>query len=83
MATGQQLLRKWKIPAQQAFHHRGGTFFMPLTEFPGALCDLYGYVLFQTYDEYVSSPFLSIGKRLNVRSGVHRLPGYTLCRPPT
>jgi hypothetical protein len=44
--SGENLRRKWKIPALQARNHKEGTFFMPLELFPGALCDSNGYIVF-------------------------------------
>lgn len=68
--SGRRLLREWKIPARQAFYHRGGRFYMPLSQFPGALCDPHGYVVFISREDYERSPNLSIGPRLNIRHGV-------------
>ena len=56
---------------------------MPLERFPGALCDLHGYVRFDTEDEYVKCPQLLHpnsgveNPRLNVkRPGISSIPGY-------
>jgi hypothetical protein len=49
---------------------------MPLERFPGAYFDPHGYVLFRTEHEYVSSLYLSIGERVNVKGGISRIPDY-------
>jgi hypothetical protein len=74
--SGENLRRLWKIPALQVRYHKDGTFFMPLERFPGALCDPNGYVVFETKQKYESSRFLEIGCRVNVHSGVSKIPGY-------
>lgn len=77
--SGNRLLRDWQIPARQARYHVDGTFYMPLSTFPGALCDPLGYVVFASREEYERSPDISIGSRLNIRcGGISEMPGY--CR---
>lgn len=74
--SGENLRREWNIPVVQARYHKDGTWFMPLERFPGALCDPNGYVVFDSRNAYGSSPDLKFGKRVNVRRGVSKLPGY-------
>jgi len=74
--SGKSLKEKWKIPARQVLYHQDGTFYENLREFPGALCDPSGYVLFSSKDEYNSSSYLHIGLKLNVPEGISRMPGY-------
>jgi hypothetical protein len=73
---GESLNREWNVGARHSLYHRDGTFYMPLERFPGAYFDPNGYVLFRTEREYVSSPYLSIGERVNVRDGISSIPGY-------
>lgn len=75
--SGENLKKLWKIPAQQVRYHKDGTFFMPFDRFPAALCDPYGYVLFNTQKEYENNKHIEIGSRVNVRCGISKLPGYT------
>jgi len=62
--SGDNLKRQWGIPAVQVRYHRDGTWFMPLEQFPGALCDPNGYIIFQNEQEYQSSRYLEIGQRV-------------------
>lgn len=78
--SGVSLQREWQIPAKQVRYHKDGVWFMPLEQFPGALCDPDGYILFATQGEYISSRYLTIGDRVNVRSGVSNIPGYVRAR---
>ena len=74
--SGKMYKEKYKIPALQVLYHRDGTWYENLREFPGALCDPNGYVLFSSKDEYDSSSYLHIGLKLNVPEGISRMPGY-------
>ena len=74
--SGKRYKEKYKIPARQVLYHRDGTFYENLREFPGALCDPNGYVLFSSKDAYDSSSYLHIGLKLNVPEGISRMPGY-------
>jgi hypothetical protein len=75
-SSGETLKRAWNIPGRQARHHEGGEFYMPLDEFPAALCDPNGYLLISTATEYLASPYFRIGLRLNLRRPVSRISGY-------
>ena len=75
-AWGQTLVETWGLPVRQARFARDGKFYMPLHEFPGALCDPHGYIIFESRDEYLRCQQLHVGSRLNVRGGIARLPGY-------
>lgn len=73
----------WRLPVKQARFHRDGTFFMPPTLFPVALCDVGGYVLFRTVQDYRSNPKLSKqGPRVNLPGGVPSLPEYVRADDP-
>lgn len=77
--TGKYLRQKWNIPAKEVFYHQGGSFFMPLNQFPGAFCDKNGYLLFSDRNAYESSGDLHIGKRVNLRTALQKIPGYVRC----
>ena len=78
--SGAQLQKLWKIQAKQVRYHKEGTWFMPLDQFPGALCDPNGYILFATQKEYETSKHIKIGNRINAKQGISRIPGYIRVR---
>ena len=82
LATGPQLIQKWKIPVRQARFHRDGTWFEQLTRFPAALCDPNGHVVFESEEDYRSCPQLKLGKQVNVTGGISSIPGYKRVKDP-
>jgi len=78
--NGKYLSRLWKVNVVHALYHHEGTFYENLRDFPGALFDFNGYVVFNTEREYNSSSYLDIGQKLNVRDGISSIPGYKRMR---
>jgi hypothetical protein len=76
MTTGKQLNRKWNVGAEHALYRESGDWYHCLDKFPGALFDRYGYVLFKTQREFLSSRYLHIGERVHVPGGISQIPGY-------
>ncbi len=74
--SGKELSRKWNVNVKHALYHQDGTFYENLRDFPGALFDPNGYVIFNTEQEYYSNPYLNIGKKLNVIRGIASMPRY-------
>jgi hypothetical protein len=74
--TAKQLARRWKIKVRHALYHRDGTFYENLRRFPGALMDPGGYIIFESEKVYEQSPYLRIGKKLNVPGGISAIPSY-------
>jgi hypothetical protein len=62
--------------ARQALYRENGTWFHLLDEFPGALFDANGYILFETQQDYERCEFLQKGKELGVPNGIESIPGY-------
>ena len=86
--NAKRLIKEWGVQVDHALYHRDGTFFENLNRFPGALCDPHGCVVFRTEKEYRDSQYLDIGRKLNVRGGISKMPGYRrfcnsdcTCRP--
>ena len=80
-ATGKELSRIFHIEGEQSLYSDTGTFYGNLTKFPGVLWDRHGYVKILTESDYRRSPYLRIGKRLNVpNGGISSIPGYTRVR---
>ncbi len=84
--TNRELLcETYSIPAVQLRYHREGRFYRELTEFPGALADQLGYVVFPTKEEYLKSYYLdhrssSKTPRVCVSGGISKLPTYRFYR---
>jgi len=78
--TGKYLKELWKVDVVHALYHQDGTFFENLREFPGALFDSNGYVVFNTEQEYNACSYLDIGQKLNVHNGISSIPGYKRMR---
>jgi len=74
--TGQQLNKEWGVGARHALFHKDGTWYNNLQRFPGALFDPEGYVLFKIEEEYLSSPYVSVGRQTNIPRGISSMPGY-------
>ncbi|HEY40677.1 MAG TPA: hypothetical protein G4O18_02330 [Dehalococcoidia bacterium] len=74
--TGKLLNDLWEVHARHALYHKDGTFFENLRDFPGALFDAHGYMIFQTEQEYNNCPYLDIGQKLNIHKGISSIPGY-------
>lgn len=72
-----RLNETWAIGAAQARYSDDGHWYATLSRFPAALFDAHGYVLFETEQEYRSSPYLKIGKQISVpKPGISTVPGY-------
>ena len=67
---------------KHALYHEPGNFYQNLTEFPGALFDGNGYVVFPTESEYLRAAGLKHGVKLNVPGGNRRLRDTSRCDEP-
>lgn len=74
---GRELNEEWGIHALRAFYSNDGTWFHRLDEFPGALFDAAGYVLFDTEDDYLNCPHLRINEHTHCTKGISLIPSYT------
>lgn len=67
----------WGVGAAQARYSDDGHWYATLEHFPAALFDAHGYILFETEEEYRSSPHLHIGKQISIpKPGISAIPGY-------
>jgi hypothetical protein len=86
--TGTDLAGFYKIPVKQAHYHNNGNWFWNLKRFPGAYFDDFGYIVFQTEDDYAQCVYLSIGPRntgirgKNSGMSIADIPGYQKLEPP-
>jgi hypothetical protein len=79
--SGRNLKQEWNIPAVQVHYHHEGTFYMPLTVFPGALADSSGYVIFADKETYKLSSYLdhrgsAQNPRVGVNGSISKMPSY-------
>jgi hypothetical protein len=70
----------WDIRAADALFHDEGTSFRRLTAFPGALCDVNGYVLFRSEREYMDTPGVRVTEQTDVPGGIRSLSTYRRMR---
>jgi hypothetical protein len=77
-AYGQRLIKRWNIPVRQSRYRATGDFYMMLEHFPGALCDLNGFVVFGTIEDLLFARGVNVfdSHRITVPSGVSSLSGY-------
>ncbi|HKZ01824.1 MAG TPA: hypothetical protein VJ180_06275 [Pyrinomonadaceae bacterium] len=73
---GELLNQRWKIGARHALYHKDGTWYHQLMNFPGALCDPFGYVLFADADDFQRCPKLRIDQDVNVTGHISEISGY-------
>lgn len=78
--TGKYLNALWKVYAKHALYRKDGGWYHHLKNFPGALFDYHGYVLFRTREEYERCPFLRHNQELNVPEGIANIPSYVRVR---
>ena len=75
-----ELNRQWKVGTKHALYIHDGHWYHLLKEFPGALFDDNGYILFSTEGEYKACPHLAIYEKTNQVSikqpGISAIPGY-------
>jgi len=74
--TGEKLNKQWKVGALHALYREDGKWYHHLTQFPGALFDKYGFIIFQNENEYLSSEYLQHKQDLHIPSGISSIPGY-------
>ena len=81
MRIGAMLNRRWGIGAKHALFSSQGNWYHQLRDFPGALCDPDGYILFATERDFRECPYLQIKKDVNLDGCISRIPGYVRADP--
>ncbi len=76
--NAKELIRKYSIPVVDGKYREDGVWFHHLKNFPGALLDSRGYVIFITRNEYLDCPFLQHKQDLHAKPNISAIPGYTL-----
>jgi hypothetical protein len=62
--------------AIHSLYSKDGKWYHHLTDFPGVLFDVNGFVVFKSKSDYSNSPYLQHGKHLNVPDRISSIPGY-------
>jgi 5-methylcytosine-specific restriction protein A len=73
---GERLNRMWKVGAKHALYCKDGNWYHILREFPGALFDPHGYVLFKTESEFRGCRHLQISDHVHVPDKISNIPTY-------
>ena len=76
LTTGKKLRGAWSIPAMRVYFHQDGTFYEVPMQFPAALCDTHGYILFKNIEELKNSKSVSVSAKVNILDGISNLAGY-------
>ena len=75
-ANGRRLAIRENLKVKKAYYHWEGTFFEPVHEFPVALFDEEGYVIFDSEHEYLNHPDVERGKKTNIPKGIASFSTY-------
>jgi hypothetical protein len=78
--TGRRLNELWAVKAKHALYHKDGLWYERLEQFPGALFDANGYVLFETEEAFAHCPDLRITQKVWVPKGVASILTYRRMR---
>jgi 5-methylcytosine-specific restriction endonuclease McrA len=76
---GQRLKHEWNVHAKHALYSKSGRTYDHLKDFPGALFDDDGYVVFNTeqdYEKYKKNGHLHIRKKVSIPRGIRQIPIY-------
>jgi 5-methylcytosine-specific restriction protein A len=74
--TGKYLNELWAVGVKHALYREDGKWYHQLLEFPGALFDANGYVVFETERDYLASPHLQIQQDVHLSEGISAMPNY-------
>jgi hypothetical protein len=80
-----ELAKRWGLAVQHSLYSKTGDFYHHLKQFPGALLDPDGYVVFESDVEFKKCPQLQIrgdanrhGGWVDVPQGIKAIPGYVV-----
>jgi len=74
--TGRLLNKRHRLGVLHALYHKDGTFYERLERFPGALCDVNGFVRFENAAQFAGDQRLRIGQKVNVDRTLSKHPRY-------
>lgn len=81
--SGKYLNDKWQIGAKHALYRYDGKWYHHLKDFPGALFDANGYIVFESEDAYLTCEYLQHAQDLHIPVGISSIPGYVLIQQTT
>ena len=81
--TGRLLNERYRVGAKHALYHEEGKWYHKLRQFPGALFDAKGYLLFKTKEDFQQCKYLQLQQDVHAAYGISAIPGYTLLPKPT
>ncbi len=76
-ASGRKMAIRENLKVTKAYYHWEGTWFQRVHEFPVALFDRNGYVIFNTEREYLSHPDVGGSEKTNIPKGIASFRSYT------
>ncbi len=74
--TGRHLNQLWEVRAKHALYREDGKWYHQLRDFPGALFDANGFIVFKTREDYLECEDLRIKKDVHVPLGIASISGY-------
>lgn len=86
---GKELAKRWGLTVRHALYRKTGNWYHRLKQFPGALLDADGYVMFASEEAFKACPQLGMGKYPNrhggwvtASRGIKAIPGYVYTSAP-
>lgn len=75
--TAKARAKRWGLSVRHALYRKTGDWYHILEDFPGALLDADGFVVFESKESFQNCPSLRIRQHVNVpNGGIKRIPGY-------
>lgn len=74
--TGRKLNEELGLGLKHALYREDGKWYHHLAEFPGALFDSKGFIVFHSREEYERNSYLQHGDDLHVPLGISAMPNY-------
>ncbi|MBN4064932.1 hypothetical protein JYU04_04270 [Dehalococcoides mccartyi] len=75
-ASGRKLAVRENLKVTKAYYHWEGTWFQRVREFPVALFDKEGYVIFNSEREYLNHPDVEGSEKTNIPKGIASFSEY-------
>ncbi len=76
---GSTLLREHGLACRKGYYSKDGVPYQRPVEFPVALFDPGGYLIFPNETAMRSNPDINVGKQVSVPRGISKVPGYHAC----